>query len=86
MIRLDIKNYNIILTRKLQISTLSSVKIDKFDYLRGGEILPTDQSRIIGKDCFTYSPLEQIFEKQIKTIENQLKTQTNSPREWKIIS
>ena len=75
MIRLDIKNYNIILTRKLQISTL-----------RGGEILPTDQSRIIGKDCFTYSPLEQIFEKQIKTIENQLKTQTNSPREWKIIS
>ena len=29
------------------ISALSSVKIDKYEYLIGEEILPSDQSRII---------------------------------------
>ena len=86
MIRLDIKNYNTILIRKLQILTLSSGKIDKHEYLRGKEILPTDQSRIIEQDCFTFSPLGKMFGKEIKTIENQLKTQISNWREWEIIS
>ena len=30
-----------------KISTLSSEKIDKYEYLAGEEILPSDQSRII---------------------------------------
>ena len=32
-----------------KISALSSVKIDKYEYLTGEEILPSDQSRIIGQ-------------------------------------
>ena len=33
--------------------------------------MPPDQSRIIEQDKFTYSPLRKLFEKQIKTIEDQ---------------
>ena len=38
-------------------SALSSGKIDKYEYLTGEEILPSDQSRIIEQANFTYSPL-----------------------------
>ena len=54
-----------------KISALSSRKIDKYEYLTGEEILPSDQSRIIEQAKFTYSPLAKAFEKQIKTIEDQ---------------
>ena len=54
-----------------KILTLSSGKIDKYEYLAGEEILPSDQSRVIEQAKFTYSPLGRAFEKQIKTIENQ---------------
>ena len=54
-----------------KISALSSGKIDKYEYLAGEEILPSDQSRIIEQNNFTYSPLEKPFEKQIETIEDQ---------------
>ena len=40
-----------------KISALSSGKIDKYEYLTGEEILPSDQSRIIEQANFTYSPL-----------------------------
>ena len=53
-----------------KISALSSGKIDKYEYLTGEEILPSDQSRIIEQAKFTYSPLSKAFEKQIKTIED----------------
>ena len=42
---------------------LSSVKIDKYDLLRGEEILPSDQVRIIEKAKFTYLSLVKAFEK-----------------------
>ena len=45
--------------------------MNKYEYLKGEEILPSDQSRIIDQDKFTYSPLGKTFEKQIKTIKNQ---------------
>ena len=48
------KNYNTILTEKQQ--KLFSGKIDKYEYLTGEEILPSDQSRIIEHAKFTYSP------------------------------
>ena len=48
-----------------KISELSSGKIDKFEYLTGEEILPSDQSRIIKQAKFTYFPLGKAFEKQI---------------------
>ena len=38
-----------------KISALSSRKIDKYEYLTGEEILPSDQSRIIQHAKFTYS-------------------------------
>ena len=61
-----------------KISALSSDKIDKYEYLTGEEILPSDQSRIIEQAKFTYSPLTKAFEKQIKTIEEQGKRQVEA--------
>ena len=54
-----------------KISALSSGKIDKYEYLTGEEILPSEQNRIIEQAKFIHSPLGQAFEKQIKTIEDQ---------------
>ena len=53
-----------------KISTLSSCKIDKYEYLTGEEILPSNQQQIIEQAKFTYSPLGKAFEKQTKTIED----------------
>ena len=50
------KNCNIILT------TLSSGKIYKYEYLTGEEILPSDQSRIIEQIKFIYSSSGKAFE------------------------
>ena len=58
-----------------KISALSSGKIDKYEYLKGEEILPSNQQQIIQQAKFTYSPLGKAFEKQIKTIEDQGKKQ-----------
>ena len=49
MKRLEMKNYNMILTEKQQNHfTLPSGKIDKYEYLTGEDILPSDQRRVIG--------------------------------------
>ena len=60
------------------ISALSSGKIDKYEYLTGEEILPSNQQQIIQQAKFTYSPLGKTFEKQIKTIEDQGKKQVKA--------
>ena len=54
-----------------KISASSSGKIDKYEFLTGEEILPSNQSRIIEQAKFTYSPLGKAFEKQTKTIKEQ---------------
>ena len=54
-----------------EISAISSGKINKYEYLTGNEILPSNQQQIIEQAKFTYSPLGKAFEKQIKTIEDQ---------------
>ena len=54
-----------------KISALSSVKIDKYEYLAGEEILQSDQSRTIEQAKFIHSPLSKAFEKEIATIEEQ---------------
>ena len=46
-----------------KISALLSGKIDKYEYLTGGEILASDQRRRIEQAKFTYSPLGKAFEK-----------------------
>ena len=65
-----------------KISALSTRIIDKYEYLTGEEILPSNQTQIIEQAKSTYSPLRNVFEKhkkkiveqrnkQIKTIEDQ---------------
>ena len=54
-----------------KISALSSGKIDKYEYLTGEEILPSNQQQIIEQAKFTNSPLGKAFEKQTKTIEDK---------------
>ena len=54
-----------------KISALLSGKIDKYEYLFGEEILPSNQQQIIQQAKFNYSPLGKAFEKQVKTIEDQ---------------
>ena len=61
-----------------KISTLSSGKIDKFEYLIVEEIRPSDQSRIIEQAKFTFSPLGKAFEKQIKTIDELRRKQAEA--------
>ena len=64
-----------------KISALSSGKIDKYGYVTGEEILPSDQSKIIEQAKFTYSPLGKAFEKQINTIEDQGENQIKALEE-----
>ena len=54
-----------------KISALSSSKNDKYEYLTGERILPSNQQQIIEQAKFTYSPLGKAFKKQTKTIEDQ---------------
>ena len=44
-----------------EISSLSSGKIDKYEYFTGKEILTSDEQQIIEKPKFSYSPLGKIF-------------------------
>ena len=72
------KNYNTIKYNNREatkISALSSGKIDKYEYLTGEEILPSNKQQIIEQDKFIYSPLGKAFEKQTKTIEDQREKQ-----------
>ena len=61
-----------------KISALSSGKLDKYEYLSGEEILPSNQQQIIEQAKFTYSPLGKAFEKQTKTTEDQGKKQIDA--------
>ena len=61
-----------------KISALSSGKIDKYEYLTGEEILPSNQQQIIQQAKFTYSPLGKAFEKQMKTIKDQGEKQVDA--------
>ena len=46
-----------------KLSLLSLGKIDKYEYLTGEEILPSNRRKIIEQAKFTYSPLEKALEK-----------------------
>ena len=49
-----------------KISSLSSGKIDKYQYFTGKEILTSDEQQIREKAKFSYSPLGKTFKKQNK--------------------
>ena len=51
--------------------TLSFRKINKNEYLRSKEILPSDQRRVIKQAKFAYSTLGKALQKQAKTIQDQ---------------
>ena len=74
----DEKLQNDINRKVAKISALSSGKIDKYEYLTGEEILPSNQQQIIEQAKFTYFPFGKAFEKQIKTIEDQEKKQIDA--------
>ena len=69
-----------------KISALSSGKIDKYEYLTGEEILPSNQQRIIEQAKFTYSPLGKAFEKQTKTIKDQGEKQTKAIQDKQLVN
>ena len=62
----DEKLQYIINKEAAKISALSSGKLDKYEYLTGEEILPSNQRQITEQAKFTCSPLGKAFEKQIK--------------------
>ena len=45
-----------------KLSALSSGRVDKYEYLTGEEISPSNQRQIIESAKFTYSPLEKAIE------------------------
>ena len=55
-----------------KISALSLGKIDKYEYLTGEEILPSDQTRIIEQEKFKYSSIGKALEEQ-KKLKNKKK-------------
>ena len=61
-----------------KISALSSGKIDKYEYLTGEGMLPSNQQQIIQQAKFNYSPLGKALEKQRKTIEDQGEKQVDA--------
>ena len=69
-----------------KISALSSGKFDKYEYLTGEEILPSNQQEIIQQAKFNYSPLGKAIEKQIKTIENQGEKQVKAIQDKQIVN
>ena len=60
-----------------KILALSSGKIDKYEYLTGEEILPSNEKQIIEQFKFTYSPLGKAFQKQTNKFEDQGKNQVD---------
>ena len=66
-----------------KISAFLSSKIHKYEYLTGEDILPSNQQQIIEQARFTYSPLGKVFEKQIKTIEDQGQKQVDALKDLK---
>ena len=61
-----------------KISALSSGKLDKYEYLTGEEILPSNQQQIIQQAKFDYSPVGKSIEKQRKNIEDHGKKQVEA--------
>ena len=74
----DEKLQNNINREAAKISALSPGKLHKYEYLTGGNILPSIQKQRIEQTKFTYSPLGKAFDKQIKTIEDQGKRQVDA--------
>ena len=69
-----------------KISALSSGKLDKYEYLTGEEILPSNQQQIIQQAKFNYSPLGKVFKKQRKTIEDPGEKQVKAIQDNQLVN
>ena len=67
-----------------KISALPLGKFNKYEYLTGEEVLPSNKQQIIEQAKFEYSPLGKAFEKQVKTIEYQGKKQIEALENLKL--
>ena len=77
MIRLEMKNYNMILIEKqLKYQLYHQVKF--LNMISGEDILPSSQQQIIEQARFTYSPSAKAFEKETKIIEEKGQKQTDA--------
>ena len=54
-----------------KMSASSFWKTDKYEYVTGEKILPSNQRQIIEQTKFTYSPLKKAFEKQTRMTEER---------------
>ena len=73
----DEKLQHVINREAAKTLALSSVKIHKYEYLTGEDILSSNQQEIKEQAGFTYSPLGKVFEKQAKIIEDKRQKQTD---------
>ena len=60
-----------------KISALSSGKLDKYEYLTGEEILPSNQQQIIQQAKFTYSPLGKALKNKQKLLKIKEKNKSS---------
>ena len=77
MIKLKMKSFSTTLIERQQ-------KFNKYEYLTGEEVLPSNKQQIIEQAKFEYSPLGKAFEKQVKTIEDQGKKQIEALENLKL--
>ena len=76
MIRLEMKNYNTILTEKLlKYLICHQINLLSMNIFTGEEILQSNQKQMIQQAKFIYSPIDKAFKKQIKTIQDQREKQ-----------
>ena len=66
-----------------KISASSLGKIHKYEYLTDEDISPSNQQQVIEQARFTYSPLGEAFEKQIKITEDQGERQIDALKDFK---
>ena len=66
-----------------KISALSFGKTDKYEYVTGEDMLPSNKQQINEQAKFTYSPLGKDFEKQTNIIEDQGENQLHALKSLK---
>ena len=74
----DEKLQNDINKESAKLSALSSGKIDKYEYLTGDEMLPSNQRQIIEQAKFAYSHLGNAFYKQTEKDVDGIKSRKHS--------
>ena len=76
----------IIASKAAKMLALLSGKIDKYEHMKGEEILPSNQRQTIELSTFGYSPLGKAFQKQAKTIDDQGKNISANRKFFLILS